>query len=580
MMNTTAKAFRHPRLRAAKGWIAALLLLSLSLVPTTVLPESPKPTAAVSQVDVQASQIIRVWLQSLGIGSRLDITLDGVYSLGNQGEASMIFQRGTQLTFQLQGENLIVYYEGMSWNAGTSVYLTRYAAEEGAENGIRFTEGGTLYEGDLNLTASTGVIRAILHIHLENYLYGLVPYEMSDSFPLEALKVQAVAARTYAMGRADSSRSYDVLDTADDQVFRGRNFAYTAAEQAVNETRGLCGFYQGKLAQCYYSASNGGQTAQTSQVWGGADLPYLAISEDPYDVENPASVVRRHVLPKAPAVAEDLGAAFSKLLIEAMADALAKEGFSTAYEDVRIDEIMQVEAIHPKYEEPSRLMTTLSITFRYAGIKKSTEGSNPEGEASAFVAAEEPLTLELPIFPDVKYALGLTINSTANELVTVVEEDGYFVVEARRFGHGVGMSQRGAEWMAGKYGKTFDEILAFYYPGMALGQLPEKDNVLPVLDPERLSTPGPAPTPTPRPTLMPVFGDLPQGAWYATVYNIEDDSSLNLRADPNIGGELLMRLYKHQRLIVLGPSEEAGWVHVKTDVIEGYVMEEFLKKEE
>lgn len=92
--------------------------------------------------------------------------------------------------------------------------------------------------------------------------------------------------------------------------------------------------------------------------------------------------------------------------------------------------------------------------------------------------------------------------------------------------------------------------------------------------------PGPAPTATPRPTLMPVTEEPPEGALRAKVENIADDSTLNLRAQPSAGAEILMRLYRHQELMVLEKSDVPGWVHVKTDVIEGYVMESFLVYEE
>ena len=62
----------------------------------------------------------------------------------------------------------------------------------------------------------------------------------------------------------------------------------------------------------------------------------------------------------------------------------------------------------------------------------------------------------------------------------------------------------------------------------------------------------------------------------ASVENIDDDSSLNLRAQPSAGAEIIMRLYRHQQLIVLESCDIPGWVHVKTDAAEGYVMESFL----
>ena len=101
---------------------------------------------------------------------------------------------------------------------------------------------------------------------------------------------------------------------------------------------------------------------------------------------------------------------------------------------------------------------------------------------------------------------------------------------------------------------------------------------LPAPDPVLAETPGPAPTATPRPTLMPVTEALPEGAWLASVENIDDDSSLNLRSEPSPAAEIVMRLYKHQRLIVLEYAEVNGWVRVKTDAAEGYVMYSFLKQ--
>ena len=108
-----------------------------------------------------------------------------------------------------------------------------------------------------------------------------------------------------------------------------------------------------------------------------------------------------------------------------------------------------------------------------------------------------------------------------------------------------------------------------------------EDAPLPTPDPVMFYTPGPAATATPRPTLMPVTAaQLPEGAWLASVEGIDDDSSLNLRAEPTQAAQILMRLYKHQRLIVLETCEDPVWVHVKTDVIEGYVMVGFLEQVE
>ena len=113
---------------------------------------------------------------------------------------------------------------------------------------------------------------------------------------------------------------------------------------------------------------------------------------------------------------------------------------------------------------------------------------------------------------------------------------------------------------------------------MIIKKFTGKTAQLPTPDPLLGETPGPIPTATPRPTLMPVTESLPEGAWLATVENIDDDSSLNLREKPSAGSKVLRRLYKHQPLVVLEEAEVTGWVHVRTDVIEGYVMYSFLQQ--
>ena len=131
--------------------------------------------------------------------------------------------------------------------------------------------------------------------------------------------------------------------------------------------------------------------------------------------------------------------------------------------------------------------------------------------------------------------------------------------------------------MARKYGKSCEEILAFYYPGMTVEHYALERRPLPTVNMEIMATPEPTPSPSPRPTLMPVSADnLPEGAYLAVVTNIDDDSSLNLRESPSLSAQVLRRLLKNQQLVVLS-TDGAGWAHVRTDVVEGYVRNEYLQ---
>lgn len=107
---------------------------------------------------------------------------------------------------------------------------------------------------------------------------------------------------------------------------------------------------------------------------------------------------------------------------------------------------------------------------------------------SSYKKVKDALTVTLPIFTTAEQAMGLSINVAQNELFTVSDIGSAFMIESRRFGHGVGMSQRGAEQMARQHGMTYEQILAFYYPGMGLAALNTEKAPLPTLDIELMAT--------------------------------------------------------------------------------------------
>lgn len=549
------------------------------------------------QAGAQIETTIRVLLKRLKVEDALRIDVQGTYMLEG---GSMVFGDGAAMTVVLRGDQLVLHSDAMAVVMGNSMKLIRCEGEKSGALQLNGSSG--LYEGDLVLTADNGTIRPVLHIGVEDYLLGVVPYEMGDSFPLEALKAQAIAARTYALRKSGSSDDYDVEDTTNDQAFRGRSASSPLSEQAVRETNGLCGAYRGKLAWCYYSASNGGQTELGQHVWPTDDpdaYAYMDMRDDPYDLENDASVVKRFTLAKKPGE-KGIGPALHSTLVEALAGQLGALGYQAEADLVRIDEIVHLEAAEPKYDSPSRLMTQLQFdlklsvrtcTFREESTAPSAENATPAPEAtpsptprptatpaySPYTKLDNLFTVSLPIFTEAEKAMGLSINVYQNELISVIDIGSAYMVESRRFGHGVGMSQRGAQQMAAKYGMTCEQILAFYYPGMEIVRLETQSAPLPAVDMALMATPAPTPSPTPRPTPMPVSKDnLPKGAYIAVVSSISEDSSLNLRSSPSLSADIIRRLYKDQELVVLKSTRD-GWSHVKTDVIEGYVRSEYLQ---
>ena len=538
---------------------------------------------------------IRVYLRRLQVEDTLRVTVKGQYAMQ---DGRLSFSDGAKLVVVLRGDQLVLHTGQTAVVMGSSIKLVRCQSE--TPGYLLLNDGIGMYEGDLSLDIVENAIRPILTINVEDYLLGVVPFEMGDSFPLEALKAQAVTARTYALRKSGSSGAYDVEDTTNDQAYRGRTTSSPLSEQAVTETKGLCGVYRGALASCFYSASNGGQTELGQHVWP-TDAPdaygYMDMRDDPYDLENRNSVVKRYTLQKKPGE-KGIGEALHQALTTAMGEQLSALGVEADGELVRFDEIQSVEAVTPKYDGDSRLMTELRFTvkisvrdytFRQTPSPQPAASSTPHADEtpaptatpafSPYRKVKEAVTVTLPIFTEAERAMGLSINVSQNELITVSDIGSAFLIESRRFGHGVGMSQRGAEQMARQYGMTYEQILAFYYPGMGLVSYDTGSAPLPTLNAELMATPAPTPSPTPRPTLMPVStNQMPEGAYLAIVSNIDEDSTLNLREQPNTSAEVIRRLYKNQPLIVLSVSKD-GWAHVKTDVMEGYVRSEYLQAE-
>ena len=538
---------------------------------------------------------IRVYLRRLQVEDTLRVTVKGQYATQ---DGRLSFSDGAKLVVVLRGDQLVLHTGQTAVVMGSSIKLVRCQSE--TPGYLLLNDGTGMYEGDLSLDIVENAIRPILTINVEDYLLGVVPFEMGDSFPLEALKAQAVTARTYALRKSGSSGAYDVEDTTNDQAYRGRTTSSPLSEQAVTETKGLCGVYRGALASCFYSASNGGQTELGQHVWP-TDAPdaygYMDMRDDPYDLENRNSVVKRYTLQKKPGE-KGIGEALHQALTTAMGEQLSALGIEADGELVRFDEIQSVEAVTPTYDGNSRLMTELRFTvkisvrdytFRQTPSPQLAASSTPHADEtpaptatpafSPYRKVKEVVTVTLPIFTEAERAMGLSINVSQNELITVSDIGSAFLIESRRFGHGVGMSQRGAEQMARQYGMTYEQILAFYYPGMGLVSYDTGSAPLPTLNAELMATPAPTPSPTPRPTLMPVSTtQMPEGAYLAVVSNIDEDSTLNLREQPNTSAEVIRRLYKNQPLIVLSVSKD-GWAHVKTDVMEGYVRSEYLQAE-
>ncbi|MBN1828429.1 MAG: SpoIID/LytB domain-containing protein, partial [Deltaproteobacteria bacterium] len=146
--------------------------------------------------------------------------------------------------------------------------------------------GGKPYRGSITVQADETGLSVINTVPLEQYLYGVVPKEMPSLWPLEALKCQAVAARTYALYQADKNRDrdYDLFSSTKSQVYAGAESEHPQAVRAVDETRGIVLLHERRLALAYFHANSGGTTENAERVWS-AEIPYLKSVRDEFSLQ-------------------------------------------------------------------------------------------------------------------------------------------------------------------------------------------------------------------------------------------------------------------------------------------------------
>lgn len=491
--------------------------------------------------------MIRVKLTRLGTRQSISFRTNCAYAIG--GSTGRRIPSGANCTVTLSGGGLTLTVNGTQAAAGVSLELRR--GSSGGANGATFTSPSYsgVYPGDLLFSVSSGSIQTVLRAYIEDYVVGVVACEMGNSFPTEALKAQAIAARTYALMVKKSSGSYDLVDNTSAQAFRGYNTGSNVVA-AVNATRGMVAYYNGSMARLYYAASNGGQTELAGNVWT-SNLPYLVQKDDPYDYENTASVKKSYTF-RRDFSANSLPDSVEDAMRSAVAAEFTKNGLSTAASGVIIESIDGIALHSPNYPAPSRTYTKARFTVT----------------ARAGSSGARSVSFDLATYDLLEGALGLGINSSDDETYEVTETSAGFTITARRFGHGVGMSQRGAQQMASKYGMSYRDILTFYFPGIEVRTLEFTDTT------GNFSGGTAGGEENPESTQPPVEST----GIYAVVRLSDSSSRLNLRAQPSASSSVVGKLAHGTRVEVL--ETRGDWARILYAGATGYVMKSYLQMEE
>jgi SpoIID/LytB domain protein len=147
---------------------------------------------------------------------------------------------------------------------------------------------GKAYRGQFQVSVANGSLRLANSVGLEAYLFGVVPSEMPYRWLPEALRVQAVAARSYALAVRKTGSWFDLYPDTRSQVYRGIVGEKPSTTSAVQDTAGEVVLYGGHVATTYFFSSSGGRTAAASEVWPNSpQIPYLVSVDDPYDTISP-----------------------------------------------------------------------------------------------------------------------------------------------------------------------------------------------------------------------------------------------------------------------------------------------------
>lgn len=341
---------------------------------------------------------------------------------------------------------------------------------------------GYKYYGGFQYTrANGGALAVVNYVDVEDYCKGVIPYEMSPSWPIEALKVGATCARTYVMSHinAHKAHGFDVCTLEHCQVYRGTNSANANSDAAVDQTAGRYITYNGALCETYYSSSNGGASESSENVWLNA-RPYLKGVIDPYEADIAGTVPSYNWT-----VSYTRAALTSRLQGRGYNCATIVSVAITKYTDTGNVYTVSLTDANGKVINVSKgdtiraVLGVRSMRFGLVGASETGGGGeihiNGSGTVSdvggLYAVGGDGSVGALPPSGSV-YAIN---GSGQVELVEggggatgSVASGDTFVFKGTGHGHSVGLSQWGAYSMAKFHNKTFEDIIHFYFTGVTI----------------------------------------------------------------------------------------------------------------
>ncbi|WP_129597562.1 SpoIID/LytB domain-containing protein [Anaerophilus nitritogenes] len=410
---------------------------------------------------------VNIWVGPYENFADAQVSLENIKSILPEYNVTMIPQvaRGIQVINQ-RGKILFVY------DSLDGEYHFRESLQKDTQ-GIMQVDGKK-YRGSIMIKRyPDSDFTVINQLGLEEYLYGVLPREISGDWPIEAQKAQAVAARSYTLVNMNKHKAhgFDLCSSTDCQVYGGYSSEKPRSNQAVDQTRGKVMTYEGKAVTALYHSNSGGHTEDSENIWSNP-IGYLRGVDDPYSIGAPNS---------------DWTIVYTKKQIE---DILMTQNIyvgniqnTTIVERSKNGRVLKL-LIKGSNGEKILQKDEIRKVFGYNNIKSTwfdiigNDLNNSNDGDDLFVNSDKNLiqkpknsALYIRSGEEIKIANEKTYITNGEKIKALYETTSNYssldtyTVSGKGWGHGLGMSQWGAKKMA-EQGFSYEQILKHYYTGI------------------------------------------------------------------------------------------------------------------
>jgi stage II sporulation protein D len=329
------------------------------------------------------------------------------------------------------------------------------------------------YRGSLEIRPGESSPLLFNRLDIESYVQGVVPNEMPASWPLEALKAQAVAARTYAYTQMTRNKTKGYLEmTVASQVYGGKSSEHSRSNQAVAETKGIYALYNNVPIDAVFHSSSGGHTEHSENVWLSS-VPYLRGVNDPFDQHSNNYHYDWKTTATTANIKQRLNLTDDQMLLDLRISERGVSQAVTNMEAVIFDhqtDSTSIISLKPTFVPyPDRFRSFFGVTLKSTKFSITSDATTSIQLADGSVVETNYLTGYSMMDANgavqkIKHEIQLPVKLT-NGVVYVPTYPQSFTFSGDGWGHLLGMSQWGARGMA-EQGYTFKDILKHYYTGI------------------------------------------------------------------------------------------------------------------